>query len=200
MDYHALQQRLFEMDPTDPKEDLAKLQAEAQGGASQNVTPTKDYVAESVEVPQGSMPAGTDSLSDFAALAGVALKEAPQPQAQPAPQQAQQKTGMGAKMVGNKLGAKGSAGMMGKALDKVSQGGALPANLAKQIAPFAKSLETILSDPQLRNKFMALIKQAESAGKMQPAADQEKPVGQAAGTESIKEMLYKKLAEYELKK
>lgn len=198
MDYHALQQKLFEIDPTDPREDLAKLQAAAQSGASQDVAPTKDYVAESVEVPQGSMPAGTDSLSDFAALAGVALQEAPQ--AAPAPQQAQQKAGMGAKMVGNKLGAKGSAGMMGKALDKVAQGGALPANLAKQIAPFAKSLETILSDPQLRNKFMALIKQAESAGKMQPAADQEKPVGQAVGTESIKEMLYKKLAEYELKK
>lgn len=200
MDFHALQQKLFEMDPTDPREDLARLQAQAQNGAASDAAPAKDYVAESVEVPQGSMPVGVDSVSDFAALAGITLKEAPQAQAQPAPQQAQQKAGMGAKVVGNKLGAKGSAGMMGKALDKVAQGGALPANLAKQIAPFAKSLETILADPQLRNKFMTLIKQADSAGKMQPAADQEKPVGQAPGTESIKEALYRKLAEYELKK
>lgn len=199
MDYHALQQKLFALDPTDPREDLAKLQAAAQGSSAANVAPTKDYVVESVKVPQGSMPLNMNSISDFAALAGIKLKEAPQ--AAPAPQQVQQKVGMGAKMVGNKLGAKGSAGMMGKALDKVAQGGALPANLAQQIAPFAKSLETILANPQLRNKFMTLIKQAEAAGKKAPAAPaQEPPVGKAPGTESIKEMLYKRLAEYELKK
>jgi len=200
MDYHALQQKLFALDPTDPREDLAKLQSQAQNGAASDAAPAKDYVAESVEVPQGSMPAGTDSLSDFAALAGVTLKEAPEAPTAPSTQQSQQKAGMGAKMVGNKLGAKGSAGMMGKALDKVAQGGALPANLAKQIAPFAKSLETILADPQLRNKFMTLIKQAEAAGKAQPAAQEEPPVGKEPGTESIKESLYRKLAEYELKR
>lgn len=113
---------------------------------------------------------------------GVRLREEPQVRVQPTPQQAQQRTGMGAKLVGNKLGAKGSAGMMGKALDKLSQGSALPANLAKQIAPFSKSLETILADPQLRNKFITLIRQAQSAGNMQPAGGQEeKPTGQAAG-------------------
>ena len=74
MDYHALQQKLFEMDPTDPREDLAKLQAAANGGGA-DVPPAKDYVAESVEVPQGSMPLGIDSVADFAALAGVRLDE-----------------------------------------------------------------------------------------------------------------------------
>lgn len=74
MDYHALQQKLFELDPTDPREDLAKLQAQANGGGA-DVAPTKDYIAESVEVPQGSMPLGLDSISDFAALAGVRLDE-----------------------------------------------------------------------------------------------------------------------------
>lgn len=114
----------------------------------------------------------------------VRLREEPQVRAQPTPQQAQQKTGMGAKLVGNKLGAKGSAGMMGKALDKLSQGGALPANLAKQIAPFSKSLETILAEPQLRNKFMNLIRQTQSSGKMQPAGSQkQKPVERAAGAD-----------------
>jgi len=74
MDFHALQHKLFEMDPSDPKEDLAKLRAHAQNGGT-DVPPTKDYVTESVEVPQGSMPLGIDSIADFAALAGVQINE-----------------------------------------------------------------------------------------------------------------------------
>jgi hypothetical protein len=72
MDFHALQQKLFEMDPTDPREDLAKLQAQASGGAVQAPqTPTP--VVESVEVPEGSLQMDKNySLDDFAALAGVA--------------------------------------------------------------------------------------------------------------------------------
>jgi hypothetical protein len=73
MDFHRLQQKLFEMDPTDPREDLAKLQAQAQGGAaSGDAPPTKDYLRESAEVAEGSLGLDRDySLSDFAALAGV---------------------------------------------------------------------------------------------------------------------------------
>lgn len=71
MDFHALQQRLFELDPSDPREDLAKLTAQAQGGAVADVPVTKDYVKESVEVRPGTLDVGTNSLSDFAALAGV---------------------------------------------------------------------------------------------------------------------------------
>ena len=71
----------------------------------------------------------------------------------------------GAKMLGQKIGAKGSGSMMGKAMDKVAAGEALPANLAKQIAPFAKQLETILADQSLRQKFTMLVKQAEKVQK-----------------------------------
>jgi hypothetical protein len=74
MDWHKLQHTLFALDPTDPREDLAKLQQAAQGGAV-DVAPIKDYVTESVEVPQGSMPLGLDSIADFAALAGIRLDE-----------------------------------------------------------------------------------------------------------------------------
>jgi hypothetical protein len=74
MDFRALQKKLFELDPTDPKEDLARLRAQAQGSRTE-VAPTKDYVNESVEVPQGSMPLGLDNLAHFAALAGVKLNE-----------------------------------------------------------------------------------------------------------------------------
>ena len=75
MDYHALQQKLYAMDPTDPREDLAKLKAQATGSSVGEVPPTKDYVTESVDVPKGSMPLGLDSVADFAALAGVTLTE-----------------------------------------------------------------------------------------------------------------------------
>lgn len=188
MDFHALQQKLFQLDPTDPREDLAKLRAAAQGQAP--AVPAKDYVAESVEVPKNSLPLDINSVNDFAKLAGITLKEAPVV-AEPVPQDLN-KVGMGAKMVGAKLGAKGGAGMMSKALDKVAQGGALPANLSQQIAPFAKQLEVILGDSNLRNKFMALVKAAEQAQKQQAAA--------APAQESIKARLFAELAKYDLKK
>jgi len=70
MDWHKLQQTLFEIDPSDPKEDLRK-RAESAG---QNVesAPTVDYVQESVEVAEGSLGLDKDySVADFAALAGI---------------------------------------------------------------------------------------------------------------------------------
>lgn len=76
MDFNALQHKLFELDPSDPAEDLRKLAESA--GQSVEVVPTKDYVVESVEVKEGTMPVEGDySLNDFAALAGVTLTEAP---------------------------------------------------------------------------------------------------------------------------
>ena len=71
MDFHKLQHTLFEMDPTDPREDLAKLQQVAQGGGNMDAPPTKNYLEESVSVSEGSMPLDIDSIADFAALAGV---------------------------------------------------------------------------------------------------------------------------------
>jgi len=75
MDFHALQHKLFEIDPSDPAEDKKKLMAQAQGGAASDVPATKNYIEESVQVPEGSLPLGLDSLSDFAALAGVKVTE-----------------------------------------------------------------------------------------------------------------------------
>ena len=73
MDWHKLQNTLFELDPTDPREDFAKMNAQAQGGAA-SVAPqeTVDYLNESAEVEAGSLELDRDySVSDFAALAGV---------------------------------------------------------------------------------------------------------------------------------
>lgn len=80
-----------------------------------------------------------------------------------------QNLAVGAKSVANRMGIKGGSGnMMSKAMDKLAQGGTLPANLAKQIAPFAQQLEMILSNTALRNKFVMLTKQAEKMNAQQP--------------------------------
>ena len=72
MDFNALQHKLFAMDPVDPREDLAKLKAGIAGGAVSDAPKTIDYLQESVDVPEGSLPLDKDySVSDFAALAGV---------------------------------------------------------------------------------------------------------------------------------
>ena len=194
MDYHALQQKLFDIEPSNPVEDLAKLQAQA-GGSDQPSSPQP--IVESYQVPEGSLQMDKDySVADFAALAGVKLTEAP---VQPA--QAQQQVGMGAKMVGNKIGAKGGASQMAKGLDKLGQGQALPANLAKQIAPFAKQLGTILGNQQMRTKFMQLIKQAEKAAApaAQPAAQPKAAPAAQAAPESIREELERRLKDYKKK-
>ena len=59
MDYNALQHKLFAMDPTDPKEDLAKLRAQA-GGNAPAPAPQVDYIAESASVPEGSLQMDKD--------------------------------------------------------------------------------------------------------------------------------------------
>ena len=80
MDFHDLQKKLFDIEPTNPAEDLAKLKAQAQGGAP---APTPDatmpqQVAESYNVAEGSLQMDKDySMSDFAALAGVKTSNTP---------------------------------------------------------------------------------------------------------------------------
>jgi hypothetical protein len=77
MDWNKLQRTLFALDPVDPAEDLRKLRESVQGNVQKSVASDVNYVQESVEVPQGSMPVeGNYSLSDFAALAGITLTEA----------------------------------------------------------------------------------------------------------------------------
>ena len=73
MDFHALQNKLFELDPTDPREDFAKMQQAAQGGATQaTAQESVDYLNESANVAEGSLGLDKDySIDDFAKLAGV---------------------------------------------------------------------------------------------------------------------------------
>ena len=203
MDFHDLQKKLFDIEPTDIAADKARMMAELQGGANVPAPSIPEQVTESYTVNEGSLQMDKDySVNEFAALAGIKLTEAP---VAPAVAPDANKVGMGAKQVGNKLGAKGGAGMMSKALGKVAQGGALPANLSKQIAPFAAQLEVILGDPGLRNKFMAIVKAAEAVSKKNAAAVPAQPVERTFTRDKIqkesfvKDELYRRLAEYEFK-
>ena len=75
MDYNALQHKLFAMDPTDPKKDLAKLRSQV-GSDAPAPAPQVDYIAESASVPEGSLQMDRDySINDFAALAGVVTEK-----------------------------------------------------------------------------------------------------------------------------
>ena len=69
MDFAALQQKLFDLDPSDRAEDLRRL-TESVGDMPQESAQTEEnFVQESVEIAEGTMPVEGDySLSDFAAL------------------------------------------------------------------------------------------------------------------------------------
>ena len=78
MDYHALQQKLFEMDPADPAEDIRKLTEMASGETSvgSETLPVNHLEASVADIPEGSVPLDKDySINDFAKLAGVQLNE-----------------------------------------------------------------------------------------------------------------------------
>lgn len=71
MDWNRLQHTLYAMDPVDPAEERRKLIESAGSSATPDqITDVTDY-----SVDAGSLPAGTDSVVDFAALAGVQLDE-----------------------------------------------------------------------------------------------------------------------------
>jgi hypothetical protein len=73
MDFQALQRKLFALDPSDPREDLRKLQEAA--GAPKDIEPSIDYLNEQANVPTGSLPLNINSISDFARLAGITVNE-----------------------------------------------------------------------------------------------------------------------------
>lgn len=80
MDWNKLQHKLFQLDPVDPREDMARLRAQAQGQPISTKTETVDYLQESVAVPQGSLQMDRDySVNDFAALAGVVVEKKQKP-------------------------------------------------------------------------------------------------------------------------
>jgi len=69
-DFYKMSSMMKQLFPSNPEADKQALLQMANAPA-QEVAPTKDYVTESVTVPQGSMPIGIDNVSDFAKLAGI---------------------------------------------------------------------------------------------------------------------------------
>ena len=73
-DFHKMSSMMKNLFPSTPEQDRAALRAMAQAPA-QEAAPTVDYINETAQVKQGSLPLDIDSVSDFAALAGVKVNE-----------------------------------------------------------------------------------------------------------------------------
>jgi hypothetical protein len=197
MDYHALQHKLFAMDPVDPAEDKRRMMAAAQSSA---VAPTKDYVTESVNVPQGSMPLGIDSIADFAALAGINLNEKqkhgdyakgsdPMPKAEPG----RTKHPLKDKLVGEDDNTEQNP-ELDKLIQKYMQGFGMSEESARQLAQVAYmelvSKMPVVSNTNTTTSRMPVAPKSNFPTSRMPNAAQE------STTESIKERLYAALKDY----
>jgi hypothetical protein len=204
MDYHALQHKLFNIEPSNPAEDLAKLQA-IGGGAAQAAPVVPTQVTESYEVNEGSLQLDKDySLSDFAALAGVVTE-------------GKQKTGSAGQAKGKdpmpKMSKPSHTGEQPHPLKDKLVGESSEDRIAALEARVAQ-LEELLSERSLtkgeenkKEKIVKGMKKNKDDFKKRYGKDAE-AVMYATATKnakkdestSIKNMLYAKLAEYELKK
>jgi len=233
MDFHALQHKLFEMDPTDPKEDLAKLQAQANN-PQQNATPAKDYVQESVEVPQGSMPLDLDNVADFAALAGVKLSEtqrtgsagqAKGKDAMPVAEPGRTKHPLQDKLVGEddqelaepvfvrqepKDAMSQAQRQLKQGMELIAKGSAMIDEAQAKIKEFTNTLSDrtlTKGEENKREKYVKGMKKAKGDFKKRYGDDAESVMYATAtkmakkneSTESIKQDLYAKLAEFGIK-
>jgi hypothetical protein len=186
MDFHALQNKLFEMDPTDPREDLAKLQQVAKNGGNVEAPPTKDYLNESVQVAEGSMPLGLDSIADFAALAGVSLNESQKTGSagqlkgkdafktntpsttgeQPHPARnklvGEDETDLmrGIQRTRNDVSDESSVSMVKLALENAVDGKVLTPQQRDALSPYVDALIKILSEPRFATVFDNIVKMA----------------------------------------
>lgn len=70
----------------------------------------------------------------------------------------QAKAKQGIRTTTQRMGSKSNADKTARGMDKLARGEAIPANLAKELAPFAEPLQDIMSDPQFRNQFILMTK------------------------------------------
>jgi len=147
MDFHALQNKLFQMDPSDPKEDLAKLKAQA-ANPQQNVAPTVNYMQESAEVPQGSLGLDKDySVSDFAALAGVVTEN-------------NNDLMRGIQRTRKDVSDQTSVPMIQLSLQRAVDGQVLTPQQREALGPYVDALIKILSEPRFATIFDNIVKMA----------------------------------------
>ncbi len=209
MDFHALQRKLFDMDPSDPREDLKKLQEAAKGPV--DIAPAKDYLNESAAVSKGSLPIGIDSIADFAKLAGVQIHEGrqknadqvrgnePKPKAEPG----RTKHPFKDRLVGEgpmdqirqgvrdydpdalERGVKNfftgtDKGNKVTKADKTASTGTLHPRLISKLEPFKYALEKIFtSERELKREFIELMKKADPSIKQEGIEEADKMKVQA---------------------
>lgn len=196
MDYHKLQQKLFEIDPVDPREDLAKLQAQASN-SQETVTPTKEYVQESTQVAQGSLPM-MGSLDDLTALAGI--KSSPKQTVNELDQSDISKMLPGLMRTRSAVDEPVTPGITGQAFSKAGEGEMMTPKQREAIAPYAQALEKVLSNARLTGLFLNLLKIADKmpADQVIDPSDEEDADKEQDKQESIsqfKQALEAKLAE-----
>lgn len=181
----AMMKNLFPSDPVADKKALMEMANQPQDA----VTPTKDYIKESVEVPQGSMPLGIDSVSDFAKLAGIIVeghqKTGSAGQAKgkdPMPKLSKPTTGnetphpLKDKLVGEdddlslgklQTGARAldlddNNMMVGLALKKAVNGDVLTPSQRDALKPYVDLFAHIIEKPELRVRLQAMDKMLKS--------------------------------------
>jgi hypothetical protein len=209
MDYHDLQRKLFAIEPSNPAEDLAKLQAMG-GGAAQSAPAVPQPVAESYEVAEGSLQMDRDySITDFAALAGVVTE-------------GKQRTGSAGQAKGKDPMPKAEPGRTKHPLQDKLVGESSEDRIAALEARVAQ-LEEMLSEKAVSKKqqrFMGMVHAAQKGEepaspevakvakdmKKKDALDFAKtkhkglPNKKKSESVSIKDELMARLAEYELRK
>lgn len=135
------------MDPSDPKEDLAKLKAQA-ANPQQNVAPTVNYMQESAEVPQGSLGLDKDySVSDFAALAGVVTEN-------------NNDLMRGIQRTRKDVSDQTSVPMIQLSLQRAVDGQVLTPQQREALGPYVDALIKILSEPRFATIFDNIVKMA----------------------------------------
>ena len=140
------------MDPSDPKEDLAKLKAQA-ANPQQNVAPTVNYMQESAEVTQGSLELDKDySISDFAALAGVVTENIQQ----------EDDSGLmrGIQRTRKDVSDQTSVQMIQLSLQRAVDGQVLTPQQREALGPYVDALIKILSEPRFATIFDNIVKMA----------------------------------------
>ena len=199
MDFAALQQKLFDLDPSDRAEDLRRLSESVGGVPQESVQTEENFLQESVEIAEGTMPVEGDySLSDFAALAGVKLNEASDGQSAGTYDTIKKNFAKGRKNYNN-LGAAGiGKDDIANAADKAF--GGTTGKTAQKTAPVARAgdwkgflkqhtaqLQKISADPKKKaqfDKFMAKIGEGVEEARSS-ASDQAAAAGAYNGGKSI---------------
>lgn len=175
MDFHALQQKLFELDPSDPREDLARLQAAAQGSANLNAEFTvKDYVNESVEVAEGSLTLDRNyDIADFAALAGVVTerKQKPADQVRGSEPMPKAKPGRTEHPFKNRLVGEEEI----SELDVVPRGTASNTNIEQTLASIQSQLQTLSQTIQQLQSSVQQMSQQQPQQQTQQPQQQRQP-------------------------